>query len=80
LIHPAGNGRGIKTISFAVKENISCYYRFDQPNTGQTFSANRVTSGTEAVFFPRLGDWAVLTTGGEVKTAGFFDETWKLKN
>ena len=49
-------------------------------NTGQTFSANRVTSGTEAVFFPRLGDWAVLTTGGEVKTAGFFDETWKLKN
>jgi pimeloyl-ACP methyl ester carboxylesterase len=49
-------------------------------NTGQTFSANRITSGTEAVFFPRLGDWAVLTTGGEVKAAGFFDETWKLKN
>ena len=33
-------------------------------NTGQTFSANRITSGTEAVFFPRLGDYAVLTTGG----------------
>jgi hypothetical protein len=49
-------------------------------NTGQTFSANRITSGTEAVFFPRLGDWAVLTAGGEVKAAGFFDETWKLKN
>ena len=48
-------------------------------NTGQTFSANRVTSGTEAVFFPRLGDYAVLTTGGETKTAGFFDESWKLK-
>ncbi len=48
-------------------------------NTGQTFSANRITSGTEAVFFPRLGDWAVLTTGGQVKTAGFFDEEWKLK-
>ena len=48
-------------------------------NTGQTFSANRITSGTEAVFFPRLGDWAVLTTGGQVKTAGFFDEGWKLK-
>ena len=48
-------------------------------NTGQTFSANRITSGTEAVFFPRLGDWAVLTTGGQVKTAGFFDEAWKLK-
>ncbi len=48
-------------------------------NTGQTFSANRITSGTEAVFFPRLGDWAVLTTGGQVKAAGFFDEAWKLK-
>ena len=46
-------------------------------NTGQTFSANRITSGTESVFFPRLGDWAVLTTGGQVKTAGFFDEAWK---
>ena len=48
-------------------------------NTGQTFSANRITSGTEAVFFPRLGDYAVLTTGGATKTAGYFDETWKLK-
>ena len=48
-------------------------------NTGQTFSANRITSGTESVFFPRLGDYAVLATAGEVKMAGFFDESWKLK-
>ena len=48
-------------------------------NTGQTFSANRITSGTEAVFFPRLGDYAVLSTSGQVKVAGFFDEGWKLK-
>jgi hypothetical protein len=48
-------------------------------NTGHTFSANRVLSGTESVFFPRLGDYAVLSTGGQVKTAGFFDEEWKLK-
>jgi hypothetical protein len=48
-------------------------------NTGQTFSANRITSGTEAVFFPRLGDYAVLTTGGATKIAGFFDESWRLK-
>jgi hypothetical protein len=48
-------------------------------NTGQTFSANRITSGTEAVFFPRLGDYAVLTTGGQTKVAGFFDEQWKVK-
>jgi len=48
-------------------------------NTGHTFSANRITAGTESVFFPRLGDYAVLTTGGQTKTAGFFDESWKLK-
>jgi pimeloyl-ACP methyl ester carboxylesterase len=47
-------------------------------NTGPTFSANRVQSGTESVFFPRLGDYAVLTTAGEAKTGGFFDEQWKL--
>lgn len=48
-------------------------------NTGHTFSANRITSGTESVFFPRLGDYAVLATGGVTKTAGFFDESWRLK-
>ena len=30
---PAGNGVGIKTISVAVKENISCYHRSHQPVT-----------------------------------------------
>jgi hypothetical protein len=48
-------------------------------NTGQTFSANRTIAGTESVFFPRIGDYAVLTTGGATKTAGFFDESWRLK-
>jgi hypothetical protein len=48
-------------------------------NTGTTFSANRILSGTESVFFPRLGDYAVLATSGEVKVAGLFDEGWKLK-
>jgi hypothetical protein len=48
-------------------------------NTGHTFSADRIASGTESVFFPRLGDYAVLTTGGQTRTAGFFDENWKVK-
>ena len=48
-------------------------------NTGHTFTANRVTAGSESTFFPRLGDYAVLTTSGEVKVAGFFDEGWRLK-
>jgi hypothetical protein len=48
-------------------------------NTGHTFTANRIAAGSESTFFPRLGDYAVLTTGGEVKVAGIFDESWKLK-
>ena len=49
-------------------------------NTGHTFTAHRVIAGSESTFFPRLGDYAVLTTAGEVKTGGFFDEGWKLKH
>jgi pimeloyl-ACP methyl ester carboxylesterase len=48
-------------------------------NTGHTFTANRITAGTESMFFPRLGDYAVLTTAGDVKVAGLFDEQWKVK-
>ena len=48
-------------------------------NTGHTFTANRITAGSESTFFPRLGDYAVLTSSGDVKIAGIFDETWKLK-
>jgi hypothetical protein len=48
-------------------------------NTGHTFNAHRGEAGSESTFFPRLGDYAVLTPGGEVKVAGFFDEGWKLK-
>lgn len=48
-------------------------------NTGHTFTANRIAAGSESTFFPRLGDYAVLTTAGDVKLAAFFDEQWKLK-
>jgi hypothetical protein len=48
-------------------------------NTGHTFTANRITAGSESTFFPRLGDYAVLTAAGDVKVAGFFDEKWQLK-
>jgi pimeloyl-ACP methyl ester carboxylesterase len=48
-------------------------------NTGHTFTANRITAGSESTFYPRLGDYAVLTASGEVKVAGIFDESWKLK-
>ena len=48
-------------------------------NTGHTFTANRITAGTESMFFPRLGDYALLTAAGDVKVAGLFDEQWKVK-
>jgi pimeloyl-ACP methyl ester carboxylesterase len=48
-------------------------------NSGLTFDPNRVRSGTESLFFPRLGDYAVIATDGSVKLAGLFDENWQLK-
>lgn len=47
-------------------------------NSGHTFGQSEL-KGTNALLFPRLGDWAVLragTEGGEVVQAGFFDEDW----
>lgn len=58
-------------------------------NSGHTFNDNRVLAGSESMFFPRIGDYAVvhvnpaamagLTPVGDVKLSGFFDENWKLK-
>jgi hypothetical protein len=58
-------------------------------NSGHTFNDNRVVAGSESMFFPRIGDYAVvhvdaakmagLTPVGDVKMSGFFDESWKLK-
>ena len=45
-------------------------------NRGHTFS-ERQFRGTNALLFPRLGDWAVLTTDGEIAAAGIFDENWQ---
>jgi hypothetical protein len=48
-------------------------------NSGHTFSPNRTLATTESMFFPRLGDYAVMTTSGEVAVSGFFNETWGWK-
>ena len=46
-------------------------------NSGHTFHEPEFR-GTNALLYPRLGDWAVLPVdGGEPVTAGFFDEHWK---
>jgi pimeloyl-ACP methyl ester carboxylesterase len=54
-------------------------------NSGHTFHAEDF-QGTNALLYPRLGDYAVLKLTGdkkdplavEVKTAGLFDDLWRL--
>jgi len=46
-------------------------------NSGHTFG-EREFKGTNALLFPRLGDWAVLDLKGNVVAAGLFDDLWKL--
>jgi hypothetical protein len=52
-------------------------------NSGHTFGGKDYR-GTNALLFPRLGDYAVLNVGGgpdaapAVATAGLFDEHWRL--
>ena len=47
-------------------------------NSGHTFGA-REFAGTNALLYPRLGDYAVIRIGeaDEVKAGGYFDERWK---
>lgn len=46
-------------------------------NSGHTFGEKEF-GGTNALLFPRLGDYAVLTLDGQVAEAGFFDDNWNL--
>lgn len=46
-------------------------------NSGHTFGEKEF-KGTNALLFPRLGDWATFNADGSVKETGFFDETWQL--
>jgi hypothetical protein len=47
-------------------------------NSGHTFG-DPDFRGTNAWLYPRLGDYSVLTSTGEVVLSGFFDEGWRLK-
>jgi dienelactone hydrolase len=46
-------------------------------NTGHSFS-EREFKGTNALLFPRYGDWAILDEAGKPVAAGLFDEQWRL--
>ncbi len=50
-------------------------------NSGHTFGAADF-AGTNALLYPRLGDWGVLRVGNRGETAaasGFFDERWQAR-
>ncbi|MCC6536484.1 MAG: hypothetical protein IT162_02980, partial [Bryobacterales bacterium] len=48
-------------------------------NSGHTFGEKEFR-GTNALLFPRLGDWAILDTAtGQPVETGFFDETWQKR-
>ncbi len=45
-------------------------------NSGHTFSEPDFI-GTNALLFPRIGDWGILEAGKGIAASGFFDEAWK---
>jgi hypothetical protein len=48
-------------------------------NSGHTFGEKEFR-GTNALLFPRLGDWAVVRkSDGAVVAAGLFNEHWQLE-
>ena len=47
-------------------------------NSGHTFGEAEFR-GTNALLFPRLGDYAVLDTSGRAVTAGLFDGRWRFE-
>jgi hypothetical protein len=47
-------------------------------NTGHTWPSEDYAK-TNAMLYPRLGDYAILRVDGSVATAGLFDEFWKVK-
>ncbi len=46
-------------------------------NSGHTFH-EKGFRGTNALLYPRLGDWAIMGADGAVQRAGVFDERWRV--
>lgn len=50
--------------------------RYAVINSGHTFG-EKDFKGTNALLYPRLGDWAVFDAQGRLREAGFFNERWE---
>jgi hypothetical protein len=75
---------GDKTFS-AAEHTLALIYpnplnprRYVVLNSGHTFGEKEFR-GTNALLFPRLGDYAVLRRDGTVVLAGLFNERWELE-
>ncbi len=58
-----------------ISTNVLVPNRYVVINSGHTFHPPELK--INYLFFPRLGDWAVLKADGSVADAGLFDEHWK---
>jgi dienelactone hydrolase len=47
-------------------------------NSGHSFGEKEFR-GTNALLYPRLGDWAVIKDDGNVAAAGLFDDRWQVQ-
>ena len=46
-------------------------------NSGHTFTETDFR-GTNALLYPRLGDYSVVSPAGEIALSGFFNENWQF--
>jgi hypothetical protein len=77
-----GSFRAADHAPVLIAPNPLNWHRYVVVNSGHTFGGNEF-KGTNALLFPRLGDYAVFHVdrdGGEAKVAGVFDELWRMKS
>ena len=73
----AGNAHSaMDDVPVLISANPLNKLRYVVLNSGHTFGATEF-SGTNALLYPKLGDWAVWKIDGEAVSSGFFDERWK---
>ncbi|WP_406697672.1 alpha/beta hydrolase-fold protein [Singulisphaera sp. Ch08] len=79
-VNLAGQYRADNHVPVLITLNPLNAHRYLVVNSGHTFGAKEFT-GTNALLFPHLGDYAVIQIDGEnglTQTSGYFDEMWKL--
>jgi hypothetical protein len=47
-------------------------------NSGHTFGGDRDFAGTNAMLYPRLADYSILSAKGDIVLSAFFNENWQF--